>query len=80
MISGTFRDSAGELEPLALPRGSQVDSGEEHGQLRRLDLDPIPSSDLGHLEGAGLEPLDVGIAIPSFLVRYTIFAVRLLSP
>ena len=38
-------------------RASQVDAGEEHGQLRRRDLDPVPSSDLGHLEGAGLEPL-----------------------
>jgi hypothetical protein len=56
-ISGTCRDSAGELEPLALPRGSQVDAGEEHGQLRRLNLDPVSSSDLGHLEGAGLKPL-----------------------
>ena len=57
MISDTCRNSAGELEPLALPCGSQVDAGEEHGQFRRLDLDPVPSSDLGHLEGAGLEPL-----------------------
>ena len=71
MISGTCRDSAGELEPLALPRGSQVDAGEEHGQLRRLDLDPVPGSDLGHWEGAGLEPLDADITGPSFLWRYT---------
>jgi hypothetical protein len=71
MISGTCRDSAGELEPLALPRASQVDAGEEHGQLRRLNLDPDPSSDLGHLERAGLKPLEVGITMPSLLWRYT---------
>ena len=66
MIPGTCRDSAGELEPLALPRASQVDAGEEHGQLRRLDLDPVPSSDLGHLEGAGLEPLEPDVMMPPF--------------
>jgi hypothetical protein len=32
------------------------------------------------LEGPGLQPLDVGITIPSFLVRYTIFALSLPTP
>ena len=66
--------------PLALPRRAQVDAGEDHGQLSRVQLDAGAIAGVGDLEGAGLESLDVGITIPSFLVRYTIDlrAVRLL--
>jgi hypothetical protein len=35
------------MEPLALPRTLQVDAGEEHGQLRRLQFDPVPGAGLG---------------------------------
>src|SRR5438874_2345882 len=55
MISDHCRDSAGELEPLALACTPQVDAGEEHGQLRRLQFDPVLDAGLGQLEGADLE-------------------------
>ena len=35
----------------------QVDAGEDHGQLRRLQFDAVWRPASGHLEGAGLEPL-----------------------
>ena len=41
MISAPCRDSAGELEPLALACTPQVDAGEEHGQLHRLQFDAV---------------------------------------
>jgi hypothetical protein len=36
-----FRDSACVLEPLALACALQVDSGEDHGELRRLEFDAV---------------------------------------
>src|SRR4051812_43322726 len=54
-ISRLFRDSAGAPEPLALAGTPQVDSGEDHGQLRRRDFDAVASGGVGQLEGAGLE-------------------------
>ncbi len=56
MISGSHGDATGELEPLASPRGARVDAGEEHGQLRRLQLDPVAGGGRGRLEAADLEP------------------------
>jgi hypothetical protein len=51
----------------------QVDTGQEHGQLRRLEFDAILGDRLGHLEAPLLKTLDVGITIPSLLWRYTKF-------
>ena len=67
-------DARGGPEPLALPGRTEVDAGEDHGQLRRLQLDAVATTGVGDLEAADFESFDVGIAIPSFLVRYTIFA------
>src|SRR3954471_13235255 len=49
--------SAGVAEPLPLPRALEVDAGEDHGQLRRLQLDAVGPGGGGHLERPGLEPL-----------------------
>jgi hypothetical protein len=65
------RGRPGGPESLALPRAVQVDAGEDHGQLRRLQFDAVPSAGIRRLERAGLEPLDAGITGPSFLWRYT---------
>jgi hypothetical protein len=67
MIPAPSRASAGVLEPLALTCTPQVDAGEEHGQLRRLEFDTVVSGGVGQLEGAGLETFDLGITVPSFL-------------
>jgi hypothetical protein len=58
-------------EPLALACTLEVDSGEDHGEFRRLEFDAVASGDARYLEGAGLESLDPGITKPSFLWRYT---------
>src|SRR5690242_8464946 len=55
MISGSRGDATGELEPLPSPRGARADTGEEHGQLRRLQLDPVAGAGRGQLEAADLE-------------------------
>jgi hypothetical protein len=74
-ISLIFRGNpAGGLEPLPSPGRLEVDAGEDHGQLGRVQLDAVALAGVGDLEGADFESLDVGITIPSFLVRYTIFA------
>ena len=54
-----------------LPPGvTQVDPFEDGGHLGGSDLDAaIPG--LGEAEGAFLQPLDVGITMPSLLWRYT---------
>jgi hypothetical protein len=49
--------SAGGAEPLPLPRTVEVDAGEDHGQLRRPQLDAVDPGGGGHLERPGLEPL-----------------------
>src|SRR5689334_21017721 len=49
--------SAGGAEPLPLPRALEVEAGEDHGQLRRLQLDALGPGRGGHLERPGLEPL-----------------------
>jgi hypothetical protein len=50
-------NSAGVPVPLALPRTAEVDAGEEHGQLRRLEFDAIVAGGVGQLEGSGFQPL-----------------------
>jgi hypothetical protein len=50
-----FFGSAGALESLALTRTAEVDSREEHGQLRRLEFDTVLGNLFGQLEGARLE-------------------------
>jgi hypothetical protein len=59
------------------PDGPEVDPVEDHHQVGRLDLDvrgPLRRCPRGEEEVAFFEPLEVGITVPSFLVRYTIFA------
>jgi hypothetical protein len=54
-ISSVFRPSAGALESLALACAAQVNSREEHGQLRRLEFDAVRANRLGHLEASDLK-------------------------
>ena len=77
---GSPSNPTGAGVPLA-PRRGQVDSREQQGQLGHRQLDPgrtgrARGMGLGIelLEGPDLQPLDVGITMPSFLVRSTIFA------
>ena len=53
----SFPDSADVPEPLALACTLEVDSGEDHGELRRLEFDAVAFGGAGHLEGPGLESL-----------------------
>ena len=55
------------------PGRVQVDAGEERGEFGGGHLDAIGPA-ARDAEGPAFESFDVGIAIPSFLVRYTIFA------
>jgi hypothetical protein len=55
------------------PGRVEVDAGHEGGEFGGRHLDTVGPGDR-EAEGPTFEPLDVGIAIPSFLVRYTIFA------
>jgi predicted component of type VI protein secretion system len=50
-----FRLSTGALEPLALACTAQIDSREEHGQLRRLEFDAVLAGRVGHLVASRLE-------------------------
>ena len=50
-------DSAGVLEPFALACTAEVDSGEDHGQLRRLEFDAVALGDVRHLEGTAFKSL-----------------------
>ena len=43
-------------EQTAKKRSLQVDAGEDHGQLRRVQLDAVAIAGVGHLETADLEP------------------------
>jgi hypothetical protein len=53
-----FRGDGGRgPEPPASPCRLQVDAGEDHGQLRRVQFDAIAIAGVGHLEAADLEPL-----------------------
>src|SRR5512143_2328506 len=52
-----FGTSAGALEPLALACAPQVDPGEDHGELRRLEFDAVAFGGAGHREGSALESL-----------------------
>ena len=45
------------LEPLALACTPHVDSGEDHGQLSRLEFDAVASGGARHLEGSSLKSL-----------------------
>src|SRR5579883_3248889 len=56
-ISGPCGDATGELEPPASSCRPQVDAGEDHGQLRRVQFDAIAIAGVGHLEAAEFEPL-----------------------
>jgi hypothetical protein len=59
------------------PDAAQIDSVEDHHQIRCLDLDALLRllcrSRGREAEAPSLQSLDVGITRPSFLVRYTIF-------
>ena len=75
------RRSADPAVALAPPRGGQIDPIEDQGQVGDGEFDPRGARELrgarGRLQAlvaTDLQPLDVGITIPSFLVRYTIFA------
>src|SRR4051795_11780319 len=57
MISFDPGASAGVLEPLAPACTPHVDPGEDHGELRRLELDAVGFGGARHLEGSGLESL-----------------------
>jgi hypothetical protein len=52
-----FPDLAGVLESLALACAPQVDSGEDHRQLRRPEFNAVDFSGAGHLEASCLERL-----------------------
>src|SRR4051812_13599296 len=56
-ISTVFPESGTAAEPLALACRVQIDPGQEHGQLRRLEFDAILGDRLGHLEAPFLKPL-----------------------
>jgi hypothetical protein len=75
------RGSTGAGVALAALRRGHVDAALEQGQVCRGELEtslPCFAIDAGRgiefLKCAGLEPLEVGITIPSFLCRYTNFA------
>jgi hypothetical protein len=55
------------------PGRIEIDAGQEGGEFGGGHLDAIGPGGR-EAEGAALESLDVGIAIPSFLVCYTIVA------
>jgi hypothetical protein len=58
LIPLAFRGDRGRgPEPPASSRRLQVDAGEDHGQLRRVQLDAVAIAGVGHLEAADLEPL-----------------------
>jgi hypothetical protein len=72
------RGSTGAGVTFAALRRGHVDAGEQQSQVRRGELKAsLPRSVIGArrgielLKGAGLESLDAGITIPSFLWRYT---------
>src|SRR5271169_5045767 len=51
-----FRPSAGALESFALARCPKIDSREQHGQLRRLELNAILGARLRHLVASSFKP------------------------
>ena len=57
-------NSAGVPEPLAPACAAHVDTGEDHGQLRRLEFDAVALGSARHLEGAASSRL-YQIASPS---------------
>ena len=67
--------------PFSLSRRAQVDAGEDQSKLSRAQFDGLGvAADRRELERAGLEPLEVGITMPSFLCRYTNSAAATLLP
>jgi hypothetical protein len=53
----------------------EVDTFQEHHQVGRTHLNSRAGlAGAGEAIAPGFEPLDVGITMPSLLVRYTIFA------
>jgi hypothetical protein len=72
-IFGILKGSTGPGVADSPPGGVQVDAGQERREFGGGHLDAIGPGG-GDAEGPAFESFDVGIAIPSFLVRYTIFA------
>jgi hypothetical protein len=59
------------------PDAAEIDPVEEHHQVRRLDLHALGLRSRRRgwkAERALLQPLDLGITVPSFLWRYKISA------
>jgi SAM-dependent MidA family methyltransferase len=56
-ISGSRGDATGEPEPPASSCGLQVDAGEDHGRLCRVQSDAIATAGVGHPEAADFQSL-----------------------